>query len=521
MDSKIKTVAVIGAGVSGIASAVHLKAAGLNVTVYERSASAGGVWIYDDRKPLDPTWPALIPSVADFEPIPKESCANGGDIENGIALEDEEKVELLHAPPGPAYEGLRNNISTHEMELKNQSWPPGTEEFTSHRVIKLYLQDIADRSGADEFLYNTKVEFLWKEEGRWRVRSKTLTRLAGGELRTTKEIRRFDAVVVASGHYHAPRVPDISGLADWKRRWPDRVHHAKGYRSPDRYRNQSVLLIGGGTTSGDISRELSTITVKTYQSSRGGAWDFPAGMLPPNAIRIEAIESFDAFPQRNGYHTSHTASLDDSQTIPGTVVLKSGITLRDIHNVILCTGYQFTLPFLPYLHSDTLPPEKATPEILVTAEGIQFHNLHLDIFYIPDPTLAIVGAPFGGATFTLFEFQAIAVSRVFSGRADLPSEPEMRTVYEEKRARKGYGRKFHSVMGEEIDYVNQLVEWVNRDGARFGAPEVDAHSEKWMKSYGRRVEKMKKIIEMKKLEMQGKPEVEKNMGIGWSIEKGE
>jgi cation diffusion facilitator CzcD-associated flavoprotein CzcO len=37
-------VAVIGAGVSGLTSAKHLRAAGLEVVVYERSSVSGGVW---------------------------------------------------------------------------------------------------------------------------------------------------------------------------------------------------------------------------------------------------------------------------------------------------------------------------------------------------------------------------------------------------------------------------------------------------------------------------------------------
>ena len=41
------SVAIIGAGVSGVAAAVHLKRAGLEVTVYERSAKAGGIWYVD------------------------------------------------------------------------------------------------------------------------------------------------------------------------------------------------------------------------------------------------------------------------------------------------------------------------------------------------------------------------------------------------------------------------------------------------------------------------------------------
>lgn len=39
-----KRVAVIGAGVSGLASARHLKAVGLEVVIYERSSVSGGVW---------------------------------------------------------------------------------------------------------------------------------------------------------------------------------------------------------------------------------------------------------------------------------------------------------------------------------------------------------------------------------------------------------------------------------------------------------------------------------------------
>jgi cation diffusion facilitator CzcD-associated flavoprotein CzcO len=43
-DQTGRRVAVIGAGVSGIVSAGHLLAAGLNVTVFERNLAPGGVW---------------------------------------------------------------------------------------------------------------------------------------------------------------------------------------------------------------------------------------------------------------------------------------------------------------------------------------------------------------------------------------------------------------------------------------------------------------------------------------------
>jgi NADPH-dependent glutamate synthase beta subunit-like oxidoreductase len=44
MARSTQRVAVIGAGISGVATAAHLKKEGIEVTVFERSSAAGGVW---------------------------------------------------------------------------------------------------------------------------------------------------------------------------------------------------------------------------------------------------------------------------------------------------------------------------------------------------------------------------------------------------------------------------------------------------------------------------------------------
>lgn len=44
MSAKSKRVAVIGAGVSGIASAKYLRAFGIDVVIYERGTQLGGIW---------------------------------------------------------------------------------------------------------------------------------------------------------------------------------------------------------------------------------------------------------------------------------------------------------------------------------------------------------------------------------------------------------------------------------------------------------------------------------------------
>jgi len=50
--------------------------------------------------------------------------------------------------------------------------------------------------------------------------------------------QEFDAVVVASGHYHACKVPQIPGLDVFKKAWPSRIQHSKSYRTAESYRDQ-------------------------------------------------------------------------------------------------------------------------------------------------------------------------------------------------------------------------------------------------------------------------------------------
>jgi len=108
------------------------------------------------------------------------------------------------------------------------------------------------------------------------------------------------------------------------------------------------------------------------------------------------------------------------------------------------------------------------------------HNLHRDIFYIPDPTLAFIGVPFYTATFSFFEYQAIALAAVFSGRAWLPGEEEMRKEYAQRVERKGLGRAFHDMKGEEVEYVKVLVDWINEQAEVTGGGKVEGHSREWM-----------------------------------------
>jgi cation diffusion facilitator CzcD-associated flavoprotein CzcO len=494
-----KTVAVIGAGISGICAAAHLLKQGLRVTVYERSGVAGGVWHYDERVSDDVPYPNTTPSRGDYRVSERGefACATEtpnhlGNAHGGVNIGGSEGVpirEVEFAPPGPCYAGLKNNVPTSVMASSLDSWPKGTEAHVSQRLVEQYIQGLSKKFGVDAVtLYHTRVDEARKTmDGlKWEIRSVTLEKLGTGA-RLVEKVAQFDLLVVASGHYNMPRVPDIEGLKDWKAAYPDRVTHSKRYRTPEMYRHRNVLVIGGGVSALDICRELDGVAKKTYQSVRGGQFDLSETLLPPSAVRVAEVERFVL--RKEPSHGNGHDGLEKEEPVAGSVILKDGRVLDDIDYVVLATGYITSYPFLSQLHSDTAAITEAGEELIVTSDGDMAHNLHWDIFYINDPTLAFVGVPYHVATFSLFDFQAQAVARVFAGRTRLPSREEMRREYKKRVQEKGLGRAFHSLWapGHEITYVQELVDWVNRCGLETGEEITDPmqpHSEEWRREYG-------------------------------------
>ncbi|KAK4177271.1 hypothetical protein QBC36DRAFT_310301 [Triangularia setosa] len=492
-----QTVAVIGAGISGVCTAAHLLRQCLSVTVFERSNIAGGVWHFDDRVPLDPSYPSSTPSLGDYEvsqrgqfsyATPPSERSDETPDEQPTRVEASNNVsdlELQFSPPGPCYAGLRNNVPTYLMASSLSHWPEGTESVISQRDVENYVQSLAEVHGVNTHtLFNTRVDEVKKTPDglKWELRSVTLEKGEFG-VRFIERLSLFDQVVVASGHYNMPRIPDVDGLREWKARFPSRIIHSKQYRNPERYRDHNLMVLGAGVSALDICRELDGIANTVYQSVRGGQYDLPASLLPPSSNRVPEIASFALDNDQRGHR-----SLEDGQPVPGRIILKDGQVLDNIHHVVIATGYITSYPFLPHLHSDTASITEPGEFLVVTSDGNMAHNLHKDIFYIPDPTLAFVGVPYHVATFSLFDFQAQVVARVFAGRAKLPSQKSMREEYEKRVLEKGLSRGFHSLHleGKEVEYVRELVDWVNEEHAEEDGKSNDkmkGHSQEWITGY--------------------------------------
>ncbi|KAJ5783234.1 hypothetical protein N7457_005008 [Penicillium paradoxum] len=463
-------VAVIGAGISGVVTAGHLLAAGFQVTVFERNNASGGVWLYDKRTPLETQYPYSKPSAS------QEYVRDGRG--------DNERKLLIHAPPGPCYESLCNNVSTPLLQTTLNAWPEGTALYVKHPVIKDYIQDTSKKAGVDHITkFGARVTRVYKEGATWTVHWSTLNDRDGDPVEKP-ESAEFDSVIVASGHYHTPLIPNIRGLAEAKARWPELVFHSKSFRRSKGLEGKNVLLIGGGISALDIAKETSTSANHVYQSTRNGAFDLPETALPSNATRIGEVELFEG---------SNSDVCPDGAHLPLTIHLKSGETLDNIDTIILCTGYHLALPFLDDYNDYNVSATEANDSVLVT-DGTQVHNLHRDIFYIPDPTLAFVGVPFYVATFSLFEFQAIAVTAFLSGEAKLPSTAALRTEYDNRIKEKGYGRSFHSLQDQEQAYVTELMKWLNTGRVERGLSLIEGHTETWHREKAALAERLKLLF---------------------------
>ncbi|KAG1423049.1 hypothetical protein G6F58_003001 [Rhizopus delemar] len=497
---RVKKVAIIGAGPAGLPTAKHLLDEGLQVKIFERNAASGGTWIFNEDKPINPEFPAEIPTKVVKPSLPP---SNAQLPVKQIKRIDEKgvKEELLRlTPPTPCYRSLRNNVPTPLLKYKDFDWRKDTPWFTTHEKILEYLQDYSSHFKLDDITeYNTSVEKLTElpNQSGWNVLTKSATVLhRDNSVQIEWKEEHFDAVVVATGHYHAQYVPNFSGLAEWRTQWPKNVIHSKEYRDPDMFKDKNVLLIGNGTSALDIARDIHKHAKTIYNSVRESTHQFDEKYLK---LREELAKFLPKKVQR----VAHVKEFKEHQTkkdIQDAVVeLVDGTKITDLDYVIICTGYLFSFHFLEDLHDDeeVSPKRKfnVDQERVLVKDGSQVFNLHKDIFYIPNPTLSFVGIPFHIATFSLFEFQSYAVARVYSGAAKLPEEKAMRAEWYERAHRKGLGREFHALGSElELTYIKDIVQWLNEDGKALKKPTITEHDEEWINIRSNSLAALKKSL---------------------------
>ena len=338
------------------------------------------------------------------------------------------------------YDHLETNIPSPLMQFSDKPFPKDSQLFPTRKTVSQYLNEYATEV-RHLIRFQTQVTNIdlqvVGDRDTWLVQSKDLV--------TGKEFaHQYHAVLICSGHYTVPYVPNIPGVEDWNNSYPGSISHSKLYRTPENFNGRKVVVVGNSASGTDIAKHISEVA------------EHPV-------IISQRSESFLAVPEGGSEGTqlkpmAPLVEFINPSTMNRAVRFADGHIEEDVDYIVFCTGYLYSFPFLKSL----LPN-------LVT-DGFRVHNVYQHMFYIDHPSLAFPGLPMRILPFPLSEAQAAVIARVWSCRLRLPSREEMLKWERETLQTNGVGKKFHTLnFPKEFDYHNSLCNWaLHADSPHFG-----------------------------------------------------
>lgn len=205
-------VAVIGAGLSGVATAYRLKQAGVAFKVFEKNADVGGVW-----------WENTYPG-----------CR-------------------LDTP----------NFAYSYSFAQKQDWP---EQFSRQIEIQKYVGAVADGTAVRaNIAFQTEVISMTYDDtsSTWDIQSRD----ANGKLTT----ETFNAIITATGQLNRPAYPDIDGLASFKGK---SFHSAQWPKGLD-LAGKRVAVVGTGASAYQIVPSIVDEVSELQVFQRNPPWMLP------------------------------------------------------------------------------------------------------------------------------------------------------------------------------------------------------------------------------------------------------
>ena len=211
-------VAIIGAGVAGLATAKVLRQAGHEVAVFDKAPDVGGVWSRTRRYPgLTTQSPKAQYSLSDF-PMPKSY----------------------------------------------PEWPTGEQ-------VQAYLEQYAGHFGLDQTLrLNTEVAAARPAGDGWILDTRDVGGAAGGATSTDA----FDRLVVANGVFCEPAIPAFPGREEFAAAG-GRLLAGTEFHDAEQARGEHVLVVGYGKSACDVTVPISAVAASTDVIARQLLWKVP------------------------------------------------------------------------------------------------------------------------------------------------------------------------------------------------------------------------------------------------------
>jgi len=371
--------------------------------------------------------------------------------------------------------------STNFMHPSDYPFKPETPPFPHHDLIEDHLLNYIDHFKLRPHIkFGEEVKKVTKKNNKWRII-------------TEKTEHEADNVSIASGLNKVPISPSEKMYEKFKGK---KMHtHNFNEAIKNKYKNKSILIIGGGETACDIANILS-IDSKVFLSIRNGQWFqdrifgayepvdvffnriFNLDILKPyvNSVIRFTLEflwgkggsGIDIWMPSSGYVNGfYNKSRDVVQSVAlGEINARKGVkeikersvkfygkenTWEDIDLIIFGTGYSREAG-LKYLS-----------ENLITEDNYKF------IFNPDDPTLSFIGMlrPFVGSVSMLTEVQTRLVAKVIAGKTELPSTEKRKN--EIKKDKKKQAKRFpkdHIRMPFLVDPFQYTDEIAKKIGAK-------------------------------------------------------
>ena len=379
-----KRVAVIGAGPSGLAQlrafqSAKMKGADIpEIVCFEKQDNWGGLWNYTWRTGLDEYG----------EPV---HCS----------------MYRYLWTNGPK-EGLEFADYSFEEHFGKQiaSYPP-------RAVMVDYIEGRVKKAGVRDLIrFSTTIRFV-----KYDPATEKFTVTAHDLAKDHMYDEVFDHVIVASGHFSTPNVPEYPGFDIYG----GRVLHAHDFRDAVEFKGKDLLILGSSYSAEDIGSQCwkygaKSITVAYRNAPMGFNW-------PDNWKEVPKLLRVD----------EDTAYFADG-------------TSKKVDAIILCTGYKHHFPFLP----DDLR--------LKTANRLATADLYKGVVYVPNTKLFYLGMQDQWFTFNMFDAQAWWVRDAIMGRIAIPTD---RAVLEkdvaDRVAGEDAGQDAHDAIHYQGDYVKELV----------------------------------------------------------------
>ena len=377
-----KRVAVIGAGPCGLAqlrafqSAARKGAKIPEVVCYEKQSDWGGLWNYTWRTGLD---------------------------ENGEPVHCSMYRYLWSNGPKEALEFADYTFEKH-FGRPIASFPP-------RAVLFDYIEGRVKKAGVRKWIrFNTPVRWVSydKKTGKFTV-------TVNDRKTDTTSSEKFDHVVVASGHFSTPNVPEFPGMQSFN----GRVLHAHDFRDALEFKGKNVLVVGASYSAEDIGSQCWKYGAKSVTSCYRTK---PMGFKWP----------------KNWEEKPLLTKIEGK-----TVTFKDGST-KDIDAIILCTGYLHHFPFLP----DDLK--------LKTGNRMWVEDLYKGVFWKNNPKLMYLGMQDQFYTFNMFDVQAWYARDVMMGRIELPSKAKINAHSRKWAAREAEIKGPEDAIVFQGDYIKEL-----------------------------------------------------------------